>query len=143
MTRIRHSPTDPIEFRVFSNVVKARSGCWLWTGRTNGGGYGTIRLRGLRIAVHRWSYERYIGPVPEGMEIDHLCRTRNCLNPKHLEAVTHRTNLLRGETVPAKNLAKRRCPVGHEYTKANTYTYRGMRYCRECRRESNARRRVA
>ncbi len=84
------------------------------------------------VLGHRWSYNRFKGPIPEGMELDHLCRNRLCVNPNHLEPVTSRENTLRGETIPARLITVTHCPEGHEYTKDNTYTYKNMRHCREC-----------
>ncbi|WP_396021799.1 HNH endonuclease signature motif containing protein [Bacillus cereus group sp. BfR-BA-01522] len=80
------------------------------------------------------SYEMLKGPIEEGMVIDHLCRNRKCVNPLHLEQVTQRINLLRGEGMSAENVKKTHCPQGHEYTEENTYISKaGSRYCRKCR----------
>lgn len=87
------------------------SGCWLWKGAT-ACGYGYFRHR----PAHRFAYELYRGPIPEGLQLDHLCRVRSCVNPSHLEAVTQGVNLHRGETIAARNAAKTHCPKGHEYT---------------------------
>lgn len=112
--------------------------CWLWQGATGPTGYGRIRRTNLpsdgMVYVHRVTYEALVGPIPDGLVIDHLCRVRNCVNPKHLEPVTCRENLLRGHTGPAANLAKTECPSGHPYDAANTYHYMGTRQCRACRR---------
>ena len=89
-------------------------------------------------ATHRviWTAER--GPIPAGLDIDHLCRTRACCNPDHLEPVTRQVNLLRGETTTAARAAITHCPRGHEYTPENTRTSKlGQRECRECRRALN------
>jgi len=89
------------------------SGCWLWTASLNAGGYGQFASGsiGTRLA-HRWRWEMENGPVPEGLELDHLCRVRHCVNPAHLEPVTRRENLLRGETLTAKNAAADALPEG-------------------------------
>lgn len=71
--------------------------CWLWQGQQNRNGYGRIKIQGRWLMVHRVSYELHIGPIPEGLVLDHLCRNRLCCNPQHLEAVTVRENTLRGE----------------------------------------------
>lgn len=119
-------------------------GCLLWTGTTNGKGYGHIgvgsRTDGSRhvalVHVEAWKLEN--GPVPAGLELDHVkargCRHRNCANVAHLEPVTRRENTLRGDTLAAAQLARTCCPRGHEYTPANTYVNRRKRYCRACRR---------
>lgn len=114
--------------------------CWYWLGATTRGGYGRIgkgaRAEGWCFA-HRLSYELACGPVPEGLVLDHLCRTRNCVNPRHLEPVTIRENIHRG----IKGVLTTHCPQGHEYTIANTYwspptSRRGpARRCRECARK--------
>lgn len=103
------------------------SGCWIWFGNT-AEGYGYIAGRG----AHRIAYELYRGPIPAGLQIDHLCRVRSCVNPAHMEPVTIRENLRRGQTIAAANAAKERCPKGHEFT---FYRQRGTRYCQPCRNE--------
>lgn len=69
--------------------------CWFWLGTTNEDGYGFIRLDGKTLAAHRVYYEHYVGPIPEGLEIDHLCKNRSCVRPEHLEPVTHLENIRR------------------------------------------------
>ena len=114
--------------------------CWLWQGVKGRGGYGKFRDHGKTTLAHRYAYRKFIGEIPTGLELDHLCRTRECCNPRHLEAVTAQENLLRGNTVAARNVAKTHCPKGHEYTPANTYRYPdGRRRCIECRRISDMR----
>ena len=120
------------------------SGCWLWTGALNPDGYGKFKVRGKRIGAHRWAHERFRWPIPPGLEIDHLCRQRSCVNPDHLEVVTGRENTLRGNA-PAAQLARRtHCMRGHPFDEANTYrTRKGERRCRICNRERlRARRRT-
>jgi hypothetical protein len=82
----------------FKSYIIYRPGtrCWLWCGSTDTSGYGKILVRRKLIPAHRLAYEYYVGPIPAGLEIDHLCRVRHCVNPDHLEAVTHRENLMRG-----------------------------------------------
>lgn len=115
--------------------------CWLWTGHTTQG-YGTIRVDGRTVRVHRFSWEMVNGPVPEGLELDHLCRVRNCVNPDHLEPVTHVENTMRGLAPPAINARRLVCRKGHplDFSHATSETSTGVRRrCRTCQREANAR----
>jgi hypothetical protein len=108
-------------------------GCWLWTGAKTPYGYGKIlTFRSIRVA-HRVLYEALVGPVPEGMELDHLCRTPACVRPDHLEPVSHRENISRA-------LWKTHCVRGHALTNANTYRYSYGRVCRLCQLESTRKR---
>ena len=121
-------------------MPEPNTGCWLWTAATQGNGYGKFTVEGKQVYAHRHAFERWVGPIPTGLTIDHLCRVRNCVNPDHLEPVTHRENLLRGETINAANAAKTHCVRGHEFTPGNTYVYRDGRYCRTCHADAEARR---
>lgn len=124
--RIRNAPLS-------ASIEIDANGCWIWTAARNAYGYGIIRLNGKHFMTHRFMYESHNGPIPEGLDLDHLCRVRCCINPEHLEAVSRKTNLLRGTTVTARNAAVTHCPRGHEYTEANTgRTRRGSRYCKRC-----------
>jgi hypothetical protein len=108
------------------------NGCWLWTGYLTPDGYGRFQLdRSSRVA-HRVGYEIYVGPISEGLELDHLCRVRHCVNPEHLEAVTHDENLRRGE-IGTYNAVKTHCKRGHALTGGNLYPKDGRRHCRACR----------
>ena len=139
----------PATDRFWSKVDKTGS-CWLWTGWTNGTGYGRFDMPGQKVYAHRFAYELERGPIPAGMQIDHLCRNRLCVNPAHLEAVTQRENILRGESVQARNARKTHCPKGHEYTDANTYERpdrdppgRECKTCRDARNQARYRKVVA
>lgn len=127
------------------------TGCWLWTAYTNCDGYGYFRLNSkTTVTAHSMSYTLANGPIQDGLEIDHLCRVRSCVNPDHLEAVSHTENVRRGL---AGEVAKRthtknhtHCPAGHKYNAKNTYIYSKRPHVKECRicrrkhcRESKAR----
>ncbi len=129
--------SDPVER--FWKRVKRRGDvdCWEWdTARPDG--YGGLRVDGSAVLVHRFAYELLVAPIPEGFEIDHLCRNRLCANPAHLQAVDHRTNVLRGIAVTAANALKTVCIRGHEFTPENTYeqpSRPGTRRCKRCERD--------
>lgn len=116
--------------------------CWSWTGGTSPDGYGILRIARATAYMPRFSYELEHGPMPIGTEPDHLCRNRNCVNPDHLEPVTHRENILRGESPQAINARKTHCPKGHEYTPENIRRQRnGGRLCRACQKQHDLNRR--
>lgn len=129
--------------------------CWLWTGARQPNGYGRFKADGRTMMAHRFAYERARGPVPIGLELDHVCRTRHCVNPDHLEPVTPRENIRRGIGVGAvaADLMRRRthCPQGHVYDEANTRRYletrlhrtSNRRHCRACDRERRRRSRAS
>lgn len=123
---------EPPEPRFLRKVTKTDT-CWLWTGGNTGTGYGCFHDGERNRLVHRWAYEYYVGPIPMGLQIDHLCRVRNCVNPGHLEAVTPWENVMRSTSITAVNARKTHCPSGHEYNDANTYRRKdGARNCRIC-----------
>lgn len=130
------APNFALADRILRNSFLTDRGCWQWAGSIQAeSGYGYIRLSPTkRSRVHRVAYESIVGPIPDGLQLDHLCRNRACLNPAHLEPVTSRVNTLRGMTVTAANAAKTHCINGHEFTPANTYVNprRGNRSCRAC-----------
>jgi hypothetical protein len=118
--------------------------CWIWTGAAEGHGYGQFWSGQRVVLAHRWAYEEIVGVIPSGLELDHLCRNPACVNPAHMEPVTHRENVKRGragETVAAINLAKTHCPHGHPYSGSNVARRCGRRHCRECERLRAARNR--
>lgn len=133
--------TPTILARFWEKVSIEPDGCWLWTGNTDRKGYGSMRVKstggpGSFARPHRLAYEHYVGPLPDGLVADHLCRTRACVNPAHIEFVTNRENILRGEAPSAIHARKTRCSRGHEFTPENTYTSRGRnrtgRQCKAC-----------
>lgn len=109
------------------------TGCWLWTGGLFGGtGYANIGVGGKSRGAHRVLYELHRGPIPTGMQLDHLCRQRSCVNPAHLEVVTNRENGRRGNSPPAIVARTNHCKRGHEFTAANTRPTKHGRSCRAC-----------
>lgn len=143
------APGDPVK-RFWSKVDKGGpQGCWLWTaGVSPNTGYGNFWLESGTVSAHRYSWELANGAVPDGLHLDHICRTRACVRPDHIEPVTMQTNILRGVSPAALNARKTHCIRGHEFTETNTYRPPGRpdsRFCRECirirQREWNAKRR--
>jgi hypothetical protein len=116
-------------------MPEPNSGCWLWTGAHNR--YGRLNIEGRSVAAHRLAYTTLVGPIPDGLELDHrVCQTGLCCNPSHLDPVTHAENVRRGrlaETNVARGKARTHCIHGHEYTAENTIrTVTGRRACRVC-----------
>ena len=123
---------------IFWKHVEKTDSCWLWTGTLLPAGYGQFGTRDKKhLLAHRFSYELHVGPIPDGLVIDHLCRTRACVNPAHLEAVSQLENNLRGHGWVAINTRKTHCKHGHLFDEANTrWTKDGReRVCRTCARE--------
>lgn len=130
----KRSSLTPIE-RVLARSVAGPGGCLLWTGAKQRSGYGQLDVSGRRISVHRIAYEAFKGGIPEGLEIDHLCRVRNCVNPHHLEAVPHIENLRRAlhARVPQTH-----CKWNHALTPENVVRRKdGRNQCRECKNAYN------
>jgi hypothetical protein len=132
----RTRPPRPLAERVasfWSRVDKTET-CWLWTGAKSVRGYGVAGQRPSRLA-HRVAYEYLVGQIPEGLDLDHLCRVLACVNPDHLEPVPHRINVLRGESPAAQNAVKTHCKRGHSLSGDNLYVFpSGGRMCRTCYR---------
>lgn len=125
----------------FMSKIRFTDGCWLWIGTITTAGYGHFKMNKRLYLAHRMIYEHLVGPIPDGLTLDHLCRVRHCVNPAHLEPVTYRENVLRGIGRSAENARKTSCPAGHEYTPENTYRWRNKsRECRACHRERERRR---
>jgi len=126
------------------------TGCWLWTGSHDKDGYGRAYFQKKMKMAHRVCYEFFIGPIPKDKELDHVCRVRCCVNPSHLEPVTHAENMRRSDINTQrvvrsnKERAKARthCPQGHPYSGANLYIPAGgERRCRICNKHAQQRRR--
>ena len=129
----------PERFR--SKVVVDDSGCWLWCTSLKESGYGLYSTGNSSVSAHRYSYELLVGAVPMGLELDHLCRVRRCVNPVHLEAVTHAENVRRSNEALGRGPYATHCSAGHDFTPSNTYVDPGNngRCCRLCRRETRRR----
>jgi len=111
--------------------------CWPWLGTPSGNGYGRIGFGKKMFTAHCVAYELLVGQIPEGLTLDHTCRNRICCNPKHLEPVTEKVNILRGTSPSAENARKTHCPRGHPYNESNTYVHKdGRRDCIICVREN-------
>lgn len=127
--------------RFSEKVSIASTGCWEWTAGLGTDGYGRFypgegAPPGTKVMAHRFSYQLFVGEIPEGLDIDHLCRNHSCVNPDHLEPVTRRENLRRGVGFIAENFRKSHCPAGHPYDDENTWTDKGGgRHCRTCHRD--------
>ena len=123
-------PRIPVEQKIRQRHRVTAEGCWEWTRGRDKNGYGFVTGGGSKLA-HRVSYEVFVGPIPEGLTLDHLCRNTSCINPDHLEPVTHRENVLRGKVSRLRDFPTH-CKNGHPYDEANTYWLRGARQCKAC-----------
>lgn len=123
----------------FSHITVSDGGCWVWRGSLSPSGYAQMTVRQKTVRAHRWSYERFVAPIPEGLVVDHLCRNPSCVNPDHLEPVTPRENTLRGVSPAAKNAKKTHCIHGHEFTAENTIWKGETRACQTCQKAAELR----
>lgn len=131
--------TPPTTAERFWASVDMAGDCWLWTGATARNGYGVFGVGEGTVLAHRYAYEDQVALIPVGLEIDHLCRVRNCVNPQHLEPVTSAENTQRG-LAGALRVRVEQCVNGHDYTPENTYIApNGTRDCKACRRDRNRR----
>ncbi len=130
-------------FQILNPFSLAPNDCWNWTGYIRKNGYGQLRVRGDKLPwlAHRYVYSQLVGPLVEGHDLDHLCRNKACVNPKHLEQVTHRENCLRGDSFAAVQARKTHCMRGHEFTPENTWRQPSKqgkgRACKICQKEHN------
>lgn len=138
--------TDNTIDSITARLILYDNDCLLWTGITVPAGYGQVSWRGKSVLVHRLLYEHFVGPIPDGLVLDHLCRTPGCANVEHLEAVTSAENIRRGRAGWPKGKPRgpqkqrEACKRGHAFDEANTYFTRpGHRRCRTCQRKNQNR----
>ena len=137
-----------MEDRFFQKVRKTDS-CWLWTGALNSRGYGAFGVNGKSVSAHRYSYETYVGPIPEGMVVCHSCDIRNCVNPQHLwvgSTADNNKDMFQKERNGSSTRRQTHCRRGHDFSEYGVYERKRKddtidRFCRECKRISSEKRR--
>lgn len=129
----------PKDIQRFFSKIKQSGSCWQWIASKDRSGYGLFLYQKRKVSSHRFSYILFFHDIPIGLEIDHLCKNKSCVNPDHLEAVTHLVNVRRGHSGNDNHESRKTyCPQGHQYSKENTRTYKnGSRACKECVRNRN------
>lgn len=130
--------------RIASKIEVTEDGCWMWRAAICRYGYGALRVDGSTRRAHRHIYEQLVGPIPEGLEVHHVCETRACVNPAHMQTMTPREHraLSRGKPHDRAREDRPACPHGHPYDEANKSVRRdGSYFCRTCHRERERRRR--
>jgi hypothetical protein len=126
--------TMELQHRFVTKVRVADDGCWIWLGSRSDAGYGILWSGERRLRAHRFAYTAVVGPIPEGLDLDHLCRVRHCVNPAHLEPVTRGENARRGEAPTIKVWRSGRCERGHELSPIRDGRHNMCRTCRNERR---------
>ena len=127
----------------FARIEVDDNGCWAWQGSITHKGYAGFSFCGKNHRAHRFAYERLVGPIPDGLVVDHCCEVRSCVNPDHLEVVTNQTNVLRGVGPTARHARQTHCKRGHEFTPENIYVQPSrpkIRCCWTCKKEKDRRR---
>lgn len=136
---LRAAPEFDLASRLQRRVHVDHIGCWLWNGSRDAGGYPTATIAARRGFAHRLVYELLVGVIPAGLELDHLCRVRHCVNPDHLEPVTKAENIRRSYGLGALRARQQQCRRGHPLTGENlSIATNGRRRCLTCRRASAA-----
>lgn len=120
--------------RFLNKIVRSSSGCWNWIGCVHANGYGHVRFNGRVLMAHRVVFTLLVREIQSPLTLDHLCRNRKCVNPKHLEIVTLKENILRGNGAAAQNSRRNRCVLGHPFDSKNTWYAKNRieRVCRIC-----------
>lgn len=135
-TGMEQAKLSESERELFLNRIDRSGECWLWTANKSSAGYGYCWVKGFGIPTHRVAYELFVGPIPEGLELDHLCENRHCCNPQHLEPVTHKENMRRWSE------RMTHCRNGHSRDEFGYVRNTGYIRCRQCDRDNDRRLRL-